>query len=605
MIRLADYVFRQLADWGVRQVFLLTGGGAMHLNDAIGLEPRLRYLCMHHEQACAMAAESYARICGEPAILNVTTGPGAINALNGVFGAWTDSIPMIVISGQVKRETCMAAYGAEVAGLRQLGDQEVDIVRMVKGITKYAEIILDPSTIRYHLERAFYLATHGRPGPVWLDIPVDVQSARIDESTLPGYDEAQDRMSFDPAQIRTQCEDLLARLERAERPVIMVGSGIRVAHAYDQFRSVIDRLGIPVTTAWTAIDLLPSDHPLYCGRPGTVGNRAGNFAVQNSDLLLVLGCRLHFRQISYNWNSFARHAFKIQVDIDEAELRKPTVRPDIGIHADLHQFFAILAELLDRSKSWKSGRHAVWLQWCKDRVARYPAVLPQYSQSRQPINPYHFCDVFFDVLGEGGIVACGDGAASVMPFQAARMKENQRLYSNAGSASMGYDLPAAIGAALANNGRQVICFAGDGSLQLNIQDLQTIVHHRLPVKIFVFNNGGYLSIRTTQKSFFNGNFIGEGPASGISFPDIVRVAEAYGIPAFRLEDGDCAGALRDFLSQPGPGLCEVMLDPAQGIEPRLTSRILPDGKMVSSAIEDMYPFLDPEELRSNMLVGEA
>ena len=605
LIRLADYVIRQLADWGVRQVFLLTGGGAMHLNDAVGLERRIRYTCMHHEQACAMAAESYARLCGEPAVVNVTTGPGSINALNGVFGAWTDSIPMIVISGQVKRETCMAAYGDAVAGLRQLGDQEVDIVRMAKGITKYAEIVLDPSTIRYHLERAFYLATHGRPGPVWLDIPVDVQSARIDESALAGYDETEDRIAFDEASIRAQCQDVLERLERAQRPVIMAGSGIRVGHACDLFRPVICRLGIPVTTAWTAHDLLPSDHPLNCGRPGTVGNRAGNFAVQNSDLLLVLGCRLHFRQISYNWNSFARHAYKIQVDIDPAELRKPTVMPDMGVHADVKMFLEILDDLLCRSASYRPERHAGWLAWCKERVDRYPAVLPEYSQQRTPINPYHFCNVFFDILGEEGVVVCGDGAASVMPFQAARIKEGQRLYSNAGSASMGYDLPAAIGAAFANHGRQVICFAGDGSLQLNIQDLQTVVHHQLPIKIFVFNNGGYLSIRTTQKSFFGGNFVGEGPGSGISFPDPVRLAAAYGIPAVRLADSDCAGFLRDLLAQPGPALCEVMLDSEQGIEPRLTSRILPDGKMVSSALEDMYPFLDPEELRSNMLIQEG
>ena len=602
MIKLSDYIFQTLADWGVRRVFMVTGGGAMHLNDSIGRESRIRYTCMHHEQACAMAAESYTRLCGEPAVVNVTTGPGGINALNGVFGAWTDSIPLVVISGQVKRETCMASYGDAIVGLRQLGDQEVDIVRMVKRITKYAEIVLDPSSVRYHLERAFYLATHGRPGPVWLDIPVDVQAAKIDESTLTGYSEAEDCIGFDEAQLRVQCREVLARLECAERPVLMVGSGIRTAHAHELFRSVICRLGVPVTTAWTAHDLLPSDHPLNCGRPGTVGNRAGNFTVQNSDLLLVLGCRLHFRQISYNWHSFARHAYKIQVDIDPAELRKPTVRPEMGIHADMLSFFEILNDLLSRTPSYNPERHSGWVGWCKERVCRYPAGLPNLNGQRSPINPYHFCDVFFEILDEGGVVVCGDGAASVMPFQAARVKENQRLYSNAGSASMGYDLPAAIGAAFANHGRKVICFAGDGSIQLNIQELQTVVHHDLPIKIFVFNNGGYLSIRTTQKSFFESNFVGEGPLSGVSFPNIVRVAEAYGIPAVRLEYNDCADALRDFLAQPGPALCEVMLDPEQGIEPRLTSRILPDGKMISSALEDMYPFLDADELRSNMLV---
>jgi acetolactate synthase-1/2/3 large subunit len=603
VIRLADYIFRRLADWGATDTFLLTGGGAMHLNDALGREPRLRYTCMHHEQACAMAAESYARVSGRPAIVSVTSGPGSINALNGVFGAWTDSIPMLVISGQVKRETCIAAYNGRCAGLRQLGDQEVDIVRMAKGITKYAEIVLDPSSIRYHLERAWYLAAHGRPGPCWLDIPVDVQAALVDEESLPAYDPQEDRIEFDEAQLRRLCAETLDRIRQARRPVLMVGSGVRVAAAQDLFLNFIGRLGIPVTTAWTAHDLVPTDHPLYCGRPGTVGDRPGNFAVQNADLLLILGCRLHVRQISYNWKSFAPHAYKIQVDIDAAELTKPTVRPDLPIHADVRRFLEIANGLLDGGQP--SPQHAQWLLWNKQRVERYPVVEARHRTADAPLNPYHFIDQLYEKLEEGDVVVCGDGAACVVPFQAGRIQPGQRLFTNAGSASMGYDLPAAVGAAIAHRGRRVVCLAGEGSVQLNIQELQTIVHHQLPVKIFVLNNGGYLSIRTTQSSFFQGNFIGESPRSGVSFPDMVRIAEAYGIPARRIVRNQCGGDIEAALTASGPFLCEVMLDPAQEFEPRLISRILPDGRMVSSPLEDLYPFLDPEELRANMLEQEA
>jgi acetolactate synthase-1/2/3 large subunit len=603
VIRLADYIFRCLADWGATDTFLFTGGGAMHLNDALGRQPRLRYTCMHHEQACAMAAESYARVSGRPAIVSVTSGPGAINALNGVFGAWTDSIPMLVISGQVKRETCIAAYGNGCAGLRQLGDQEVDIVRMAKGITKYAALVLDPNSIRYHLERAWFLATDGRPGPCWLDIPVDVQAARIEEESLPAYDPREDRMEFDDAQLRRLCEETLRRIRQARRPVLMVGSGIRVAAAEDLFHTFIGRLGIPVTTAWTAHDLVPSDHPLYCGRPGTVGDRPGNFAVQNADLLLVLGCRLHVRQISYNWHSFARHAYKIQVDIDAAELTKPTVRPDLPIHAGVRRFLEVANELLDGGQP--SPEHTQWLSWNRRRVERYPVVEARHRRADAPLNPYYFTEQLFEQLEEGDVVVCGDGAASVVPAQAGRIKPGQRLFANSGSASMGYDLPAAVGAAVAHRGRRVVCLAGDGSVQLNLQELQTIVHHQLPVKIFVWNNGGYLSIRTTQSSFFQGHFVGESPRSGVSFPDMVRIAQAYGIPARRIAQNRCAGEIQSVLTASGPFLCEVMLDPAQGFEPRLTSRILPGGRMESSPLEDLYPFLPPEELRANMLEPEA
>jgi acetolactate synthase-1/2/3 large subunit len=553
---------------------------------------------VHHEQAATMAAEAYARVTGLPGVVNVTTGPGGINALNGVFGAYTDSIPMVIISGQVKRETCMATYG--MTNMRQLGDQEVDIVEMVKGITKYRVFLNDPQSVAYHLERAWHLAQTGRPGPVWLDIPIDVQSSQIDPDTLRHYDATEDALPFDAAAAPAQAAEVLDRIANAKRPVLMVGSGVRLAGAAGVFGEVIERLGIPVTTAWTAIDLLPTGHPLHAGRPAVVGDRSGNITLQNADVLVVIGSRMPIRQTSYNWNACAPQAFKIQVDVDAAEMEKPTLKPQMAVVQDAKAFLEAMNEALKKSPV---APRTEWIAWCQERVRKYPVVQPRQREG-ELLNPYHFTEILFDVLEEGDVIACGDGMASVVPFQAARVKERQRLFTNAGSASMGYDLPAGVGAAVAtarmDGGRRVICIAGDGSLQMNIQELQTMVHNQLPVKVIVYNNGGYLSIRTTQNNFFGGNLVGEGPTSGVSFPDPVKVAEAYGIPAIRIEERDCAARLKEFLARPGPGLVEAILDPAQGVEPRLTSRVLADGSMVTAAFEDMFPFMDRDELASNM-----
>jgi acetolactate synthase I/II/III large subunit len=600
VIRLADYVIGRLADWGVRRIFMVTGGGAMHLNDAIGREKRIRYVCHHHEQAAAMAAEGYARITGGAGVVNVTTGPGSINALNGVFGAWTDSVPLLVISGQVKRETCRAAM--ELNGLRQLGDQEVDIVRMAKAITKYAVLVLDPQSIRYHLERAFYLATAGRPGPCWLDIPVDVQSAMVDEEQLQDYDPSEDRLVWDMNRLSRHCGEIIDRIRQASRPVILSGTGIRAAGAVDEFEQVIRKLQIPVTTAWTH-DVIATEDELFCGRPGTIGERAGNFTVQNADTLLVLGSRLNIRQVSYNWRSFARNAFKIQVDVDAAELDKPTVRPDLAVQCDLKVFLTELLRQLREREYAPAAAHSEWLGWCRERVARYPVVQPKHRKPGPRINPYHFAEHLFERLADDDVVVCGDATACIVTFQTARIKMGQRLISNSGAASMGHDLPAASGVAIARSGKRVICLAGDGSIQFNIQELQTIVHHQLPIKIFVLSNDGYLSIRTTQATFFQ-ELVGESPASGVSFPDMVRVACAYGIPSTRIETAAEFARVQQVLNAPGPALCEVRLDPTQEFEPRLKSRRSPDGTIISPALEDLYPFLDREELRANLWIEE-
>lgn len=602
-MKLSDYIFDRLRAWGAGHVFLVTGGGAMHLNDSIG-RSGLPYTCTHHEQAAAMAAEGYARIAGRPAVVNVTTGPGGINALNGVFGAYTDSIPMVVLSGQVKRETLLATYG--LGDLRQLGDQEVDILRMVGGITKYSALVSDPNTIAYHLERAWHVARSGRPGPVWLDIPVDVQSAQIDPETLEHYDAAEDALVFDAEALRGQVSAIVERLRRSERPVVLAGSGVRHAQALEVFTRVTRALSIPVVTAWTH-DLIGSDDALFCGRPGTIGDRAGNFTVQNADLLLVLGSRLNIRQVSYNWRSFARHAYKIQVDIDAAELRKPTVRPDLAVHADLGAFLAELERQL-AAAPLTPGQHGGWLARAAAWRAQYPVVQERQRVPGPPLNPYDFIDRLFALLGPTDAVVCGNATATIVPFQAARLKPGQRLISNSGSASMGHDLPCSIGVAIARaetGEARTICLAGDGSLQMNVQELQTVVTHTLPIKIFVLNNGGYLSIRQTQTGFFGERRIGESPASGVEFPCMARVAQAYGIPAFSIEKYDDLAILERELASPGPALFDVALDPTQSFEPRLRSRQLEDGTIVTPELDDMFPFLAPEELAANRIAPDT
>ncbi len=599
-MKLSDYIVGQLADWDVRHIFLVTGGGAMHLNDSIGKEPRIQYVCNHHEQACAMAAEAYARISGRPGVVNVTTGPGGINALNGVFGAWTDSVPMLVVSGQVKRETCMRAQG--ITGLRQLGDQEADIVAMAANITKYAVMVDDPLSIRYHLERAWRLAQSGRPGPCWLDIPVDVQAATIDPAALRAYDPAQDELAKDqtcgPSALQGHCREVLRRIGSAKRPVILAGTGVRAAHAVAEFDRLSHRLGVPVTTAWTH-DLIASDDPLFCGRQGTIGDRAGNFTVQNADLLLVLGSRLNIRQTSYNWKSFAPRAFKIQVDIDAAEFHKPTVQPDLAIHCDLRRSLRELITQCD-SENYRAGAHATWLAWCRERVRRYPVVEDRQRQPGPPLNPYYFIEQLSSRLAGDDVIVCGNATSCIVPFQTMRLGKQQRLISNSGSASMGYDLPAAIGAAFARPGKRVICLAGDGSMQMNIQELQTVVHHRLPLKIFTMNNSGYLSMRMTQSGFF-GRLTGESAASGVSLPDMVKVGCAYGIPSLRIDRQSELSQVDRALAADGPALIDVVLDPQQEFEPRSRARQLPGGRIVSPKLEDMYPFLDDTELMDNVI----
>jgi acetolactate synthase I/II/III large subunit len=596
-VKLSDYVAWKLAELGLNQIFMVTGGGAMHLNHSIGTRSDLKCVFNHHEQACAMAADSYCRLSGKPAVVNVTTGPGGTNAITGVWGAWTDSIGMLVLSGQVKFSTTVQSLDFP---LRQLGDQEIDIVRSIGPITKYAITVTEPSSIRYHIEKAAFLTMNGRPGPCWLDIPMDVQSAEIEPAKL---------LKFNPKEIQQPWRDLdlgsvtkkvLQQIRAADRPVVLVGSGVRLSGCAAIFLQVAEVLQIPIVTAWNAHDLVPNEHALYAGRPGTVGTRPGNFTVQNCDYLLILGSRLNIRQVSYEWTAFARGAYIAWVDIDEAELNKPTVKPDLPINSDLREFLPKLQESL---VGWHQTRsHYEWLMWCRARLDRYPVPAEKTPNSAK-INPYYFVNILTNALVDNDIVVAGNGTACVATFQAAMIKPGQRLVANSGCSAMGYDLPAAIGAALARPDVRIICLAGDGSIMMNLQELQVISHHKLPIRIFLLNNNGYASIAQTQKNYFNGVEVGNTPASGVSFPKFQSICEGFGIEYSQISKQDfLEREVLSVVSHNGPYLCEIMLDPDQPFSPKVSSRQLSDGSMVSSPLEDMAPFLPRDEFLENMII---
>lgn len=600
-MKVAEYIADFLVENGVTHNFTVTGGGAMHLNDALGHKEGLHSIYNHHEQACAIAAEGYARLTGKIASVCVTSGPGGTNAITGVLGGWQDSIPMFIVSGQVKRET--TTWSTDVP-LRQLGDQEFQIVECAKTMTKYAYMVTESETIRYHLQKAWYLANHGRKGPVWLDIPLDVQAAMIETDDLRGFNPDEIREKENPVFDETLTESIVNKIKEAKRPVILAGTGVRLSGAYDSFLELIDRLGIPVVTAWNAHDLLWDEHPLYCGRPGTVGTRGGNFVVQNSDLLMVLGCRLNIRQISYNYKEFAPNAYKIVVDIDEAELRKPTVSVDMPIHADVADVMRALNKILEEKPIGQEFEE--WLKWAHDINRKYPATLPEYYEEQTPINPYAFMTEMSKALEEGDKIICGNGSACVISFQALDLKKNQRLFTNSGCAAMGYGFPAALGACVASGNDRVVCLDGDGSFMMNIQELQTLSYHRWNLKLFVLNNNGYHSIRQTQTNLFKGKpLIGVCKENGISFPKFEKIADAFEIPYVRIDQlNEVEKQVGEILHREGPVFCEVVLDDTQNFAPKLSSRVLPDGRIVSPEIDDMFPFLDRGEYAQNKEIAK-
>lgn len=593
VVKVSDYIAQFMVEHGVEHAFTVTGGGAMHLNDSFGHKEGLTCIYNHHEQASSIAAEGYARLTGKVALVCVTTGPGGTNAITGVVGGWQDSIPMFVVSGQVKRETTTWSTDVE---LRQLGDQEFQIVDSVKNMTKYAVMITEPESIAYHLEKAWFLCNDGRKGPVWIDVPVDVQAAKIETDNLKHYEGVSQIPVYDVKTTETICDKIRA----AKRPVMLVGTGVNLAGAQEKLLKAVEILGIPVVTAWNAHDLMDDNNEYYCGRPGSVGTRGGNFVVQNSDLLLVLGCRMNIRMISYNYKKFAKKAFKIVVDIDENELHKPTVKVDMPVHADLKD---VLDSIIANAEAGKAdtGEHREWIDWCRNINAKYPAALPEYYGSEQ-LNPYVFMTEFSKLLNNDDVVVCGNGSACVISFQSFVIKQGQRLFTNSGCAAMGYGFPAAIGAAVANGSQRTICIDGDGSFMMNLQELQTVRYNNMNLKIFIVNNNGYHSIRQTQTNLFNPPLVGVCDGNGLSFPSFEKIAYAFDIPYVKVEsEADINRIAAEVLEKDGPVLCEVFVDEKQNFAPKLSSKVLPDGRIVSPEIDDMFPFLDREEYEANKL----
>lgn len=631
-IKLSTYVSQFLVDHGITHAFTVTGGGAMHLNDSLGHQEGLTCVYNHHEQACAIAAESYARIHNKIAALCVTTGPGGTNAMTGVVGGYLDSIPMLVISGQVRYDTTARSTGLP---LRAMGDQEFDITKSAAAMTKYCEMITDPKRIRYCLEKAFYIATTGRPGPCWIDIPLNIQGSYIETDELCGFDPEGYEENLAPAIKDEDVDFIIEKIKASKRPVFYAGNGIRISGGFETFKNVAELLGIPVATCWDSIDAIYDEHPLYVGRGGIMGDRAGNFAVQNADLVFACGNRLSIRQVGYNWTTWAREAYVIVNDVDEAELKKPTLHVDMPVWGDAKELLEKLEKkLLEMKASGKlSGSYdepdgtkhteclfdgADWITRCQQWKEKYPVVLKRHYEDKNHTNVYAFIKELSSRLSEGQVTVVGNGSACVVGSHGYVIKKDQRFIINSAIASMGYDLPAAIGAAVAEHGdkalygrslkddtvKDIILVTGDGSIQMNIQELQTIIHHKMPIKIFVINNEGYHSIRQTQTNLFDKNFVGIGPQSGdLSFPDMSKLAPAYGYPYFSCDGNEYLDeAITQTLSAEGPAICEIFVSKEQNFEPKSATKRLEDGTLVSPPLEDLAPFLDREEFYANMVI---
>jgi acetolactate synthase I/II/III large subunit len=592
MARVADYIARFLYDAGAKCVFLVSGGGMMHLSDAIVQHGKMQYVCTHHEQAAAMAAVTYARYNEGIGAAFVTTGCGGTNAITGLLDAWQDSTPCIFVSGQVKQEQTIRGSGLP---LRQFGVQEADIVSIVDSLTKYAVVVEDPQSIAYYLEKALYLATTGRPGPVWLDVPLDVQSAKVDEGNLRHFSPSEIKKEYKEDPTQGELDALQEIISASKRPIIVAGQGIRLAKAIPQFREFVEKHNIPFVTPILGINLLPTHHPLYVGRIGSKGTRAGNFALQNSDLALVVGSRLSVSSIAYDYKNFAREAKHVFVDIDPLEHSKKTARIDLFINADAKRFFE--AERLS------TGDFSGWASKCRHWRDKWPVCLPEYSEDSKGINLYYFMDRLSAALRPDSAVVSDAGSSFFAVSQGIVLQEGQRYITSGCQAEMGFTLPATVGISVAKGMGEVVGVTGDGSFQMNLQELQTVVHYKLPIKLFVWNNQGYLSIRATQRKFQGGRLIGSDSSSGVSFPSVEKIAAAYGIKYFKADrSAKLDNVLAEVMAFPHAVLCEVMCNPDQEIVPVVSSYVRPDGTMASRPMEDMYPFMGREELKKEMII---
>lgn len=593
MIKLSDYVIKYLETLGVEHMFMIPGGGAMHLNDSLGKSEKIRYICCLHEQACAIAAEAYARVNNKLGLVMVTTGPGGTNAITGVAGAYIESTPVLILSGQVKM-----ADQIRDQHIRQMGMQELDIVSIVKPITKYAAMVTDPMRIRYHLERALYEAMNGRKGPVWLDIPLDIQASVIDETALTGYDAPPFREESDLSQ---RVGEVIEALNKSERPVFMAGNGIRMADGIEEFRQLIEELQVPVVTTWNGIDLIEEDYPLYFGRPGGLGQRYANFIQQNSDFFLSVGTRLNLLQTGYNFDGFARCATKVMVDIDENELNKINVRPDIRICADAKEF---LQEMVRQKDNIKRKDYSRWIEYSVGLKKKYPVVTKEKWEQNAYVNTYALLDTLSDQMAEDDIFVIGSSGSCIdISMQTFRVKRGQRVFTTKGLASMGYGLPSTIGACLASHGRRTVSVQGDGGFQMNIQELETIRRLDLPVKIFVLSNRGYAQIKGTQRNIFAEHYVACNEDSDLSLPDISDVAGAYKLKHVRIHDNkELAEKVEWALREEGPVICEVMVSIDQEVFPKQVSYKRKDGQMESLPLEYLNPPLPEKEFENNMLI---
>lgn len=591
MIRVSDFIFEHLVEvHHIHHCFLVTGGGAMFLDDSIGHTKGLKYVCNHHEQAAAIASEGYYRASDHLCVTCVTTGPGGTNAITGVLGQWLDSIPGLYISGQVKQSTTIAS--CPELNLRQLGDQEADIISLISPITKYCVTISNIKDVKYELDKAIYIALNGRPGPVWIDVPLDIQGAMVDENEMRDFDpEEVFENNINQSRIDLQIKDLLLRIAKAKSPVIYVGNGIRLAHRVDEFISLAESLQIPVVTAISGSDIIWYDHPLFYGKPGICGDRIGNIMVQNSDLLIILGTRLSIRQISYAYDLFAPKAYKIMVDVDVNEMDKPTLSIDMKIHSNLSEF---IDKFIISAKTFISPGFAEWRSWGRMIESKLPTLFDDNPDCDGYVNSYKFVDDLFNQLHSGDVVVTGNGTAYTCTFQTMKVKRGVRVFANQGCAAMGYGLPAAIGACVSNTNGHTICITGDGSIQMNLQELQTLVTYKLPLKLFVLENESYLAIKTTQKSFFEGHYTGSNPSSGVVCPDMEKIAGAYGIPFVRVSDNESlVPAIQKTLGYEGPMICEIRMHPEQTLFPKSASfKDEETGKMSSAPLEKMAPFMN-------------
>ncbi|WP_109486753.1 thiamine pyrophosphate-binding protein [Occallatibacter savannae] len=594
MIKLSDYVMRFLHGAGIRRIFMLTGGGCMHLVDSVGRQEGLEYVCCLHEQACAFAAQAHAEFTSEASAVLVTTGPGGTNAVTGLASAWLDSTPCVFLSGQVKRADLMTGRG-----VRSMGPQELDVVSVVKPLTKYAKTIVEPNSIRYELEKAWHLVNSGRRGPVWLDIPLDVQSAMTEEKDLEGF--RPEALVVNRDVLRKQVAETIEMLRKAERPVLFIGNGARLAYVQGLVGALVEKLKVPTLLTWKSMDMLPDEHSYFAGRPGSVASRGANFTQQNADCILVIGARLDMPQVAFSHRNFARGARKIVVDVDEHELAKLDMPVDVAANFDARDF---VSELLRQLEGVNLPDVGPWLARTREWREKYPVILPEYWRESQFVNTYVLVDVLSDLCGPEDVLAPGSsGACSDIFLQCFRLKQGQRVVNSPTLGAMGTGLPGTIGTCLASDRRRTICVNGDGGFQLNIQDLETVRRLNLPIKYFILCNGNYASIITSQRTHFQGRLVGSDPSSHLTLPDVCKVAEAYGIASCEIRDHEgLREKVKQVLESPGPMVCAVNVSADQVTAPRATSMIRGDGTIVSLPMEDMAPRLPREEFRAQMIV---